>query len=240
MCMFIQTNIHLEILVSFKKIPSIQESVCVYTNKYTHSFSPLKSSLPQEAASGAPRCLQQAEPVLPGAPQCCHWLLGGWCATTAGPTLQHRRQAAASALFQMHSADAISVVFMYPGACRVYDFSLFYFCCHVFSRASQRRSQSSQWLQSPGHSRACSPSQPGHLWSKLSRFPNNKREHWTINSLFLKICIVLFRENSKIVDFHLFTWPLSPWNAKFSVLCVQFILFPSALLSSTASKIICT
>lgn len=62
--------------------------------------------------------------------------------------------------------------FTYPGACRVYDFSLFYFCCHVFSRASQPRSQSSLQLLSPGHSQACSPSHPGLLWLKLSHFPS--------------------------------------------------------------------
>lgn len=55
-----------------------------------------------------------------------------------------------------------------PGVCRAYDFSLFCFGCHVFSRASQPRgSQRSQQLRSAGHSRACSPSQPGPLWSAL-------------------------------------------------------------------------
>lgn len=57
--------------------------------------------------------------------------------------------------------------FTCPGACTAYDSSLFCFCCHVFSTASQLHSQRSQQLQSPGHSQACNPSQPGHLWSML-------------------------------------------------------------------------
>lgn len=61
---------------------------------------------------------------------------GSWKSSTGGSSL----------CSLLHHADPFRLQprFTYPGACRVYDFSLSYFCCRVFSRASQPHSQSSQ------------------------------------------------------------------------------------------------
>lgn len=99
--------------------------------------------------------------------------LAGLRATRAGSVPRHHRpeQLLFYSRCTMQMPFLLPPKFMYPGACRVYDFSLFYFCCRVFSRPSQPCSQSSQQLRSPGHSQACNPSRPGLLWSKLSHFP---------------------------------------------------------------------
>lgn len=151
--------------INFNNFPNLKANVHLYA---IH----MATVLLQDETSGAPhdyhghsRCFQKA--VLMSrllVRLCSPGEQGPVHSAVVRRAAQQRRQRRwqwwLEPLVLLHSAAACrlcSAELTHPGACRAYGFSLFCFCYHVFSRASQVHSQHSQQPQSPGHAQACNP-----------------------------------------------------------------------------------